>query len=280
MAVDRCKLMGEAKETVAALDAGGYAVAGGWVDLRPALEHMRSGTRLYTPADLDALPAQAGANPTRLAVTRETTLSAVKRLLAEDSPVAALNFASGSQAGGGFLAGAAAQEESLARASGLYASLRDVPAFYAPAHRNHHRYSDHLIFSPQVPVFRSEEGDWLPQPYSVDLLTAAAPNLRFLEGEALARAQQQVAPLLEARLLKIMKLFQARGCRRLVLGAWGCGAYRNDPVLVADLFAMLLEGPLAGAFEQVVFAVFAMPWEEGNLRAFQQRFAPSQPAGG
>lgn len=59
--------------------------------------------------------------------------------------------------------------------------------------------------------------------------------------------------------------------RTLVLGAWGCGAFRNDPMEAAGAFAAALSA-LSGAFERVVFAVYERGGEGPNLRAFRERF--------
>lgn len=59
----------------------------------------------------------------------------------------------------------------------------------------------------------------------------------------------------------------------LILGAWGCGAFGNQPASIARLFREELE-PFLGTFERVVFAVFtAKQGDAGNLTAFQEAFA-------
>ncbi|MPY67707.1 TIGR02452 family protein [Deinococcus sp. SDU3-2] len=278
--LDRSKLIRDAQSTVHALSQGGYEGPHGYVDLTLHLQRLEAGTRLYTPEQGRALHAltRPGAQRTRISVTRETTLAAARRLLRErPEPVAALNFASATSPGGGFLSGSAAQEESLCRASGLYASLTRHPEYYDLHVRAGDRlYSNHLMFAQDVPVFRAEEGTWLETPYHLDILTAAAPNLRGMDEDA----RQELLPLaqttLEQRAALLLAAFRHARCTRLVLGAWGCGAFRNDPVHVARTFHTLLTtGEHRGAFDEVVFAVFAMPWEETNLRAFQQVFTES-----
>ncbi len=107
-------------------------------------------------------------------MTNEASLAAARRL---GGLVGCLNFASAKNPGGGFRGGAEAQEESLARSSGLYRCLLEAPGFYA-FHRSQRDllYCDHMIFSPAVPVFRDEHGALLAQPYPVSFVTAAAPN--------------------------------------------------------------------------------------------------------
>jgi uncharacterized protein (TIGR02452 family) len=59
-----------------------------------------------------------------------------------------------------------------------------------------------------------------------------------------------------------------------VLGAWGCGVFRNDPEAVAEAFKSHLLSPrFMGAFDRVVFAIYARSEKEApNLKAFQQAF--------
>lgn len=275
--LDRQKLIRDAHDTVAALQAQAYDGPSGRVDLAPHLARTAAGTRLLTPAQLLATEAftQPGTLNTRITVTRETTLTAARRLLSEDSsPVSVLNFASATSLGGGFLTGSAAQEESLCRASALPAALGLHPEYYEMHQRQADRlYTDHLMFARNVAVFRDEDGQWLSQPHHLDVLTAAAPNLRGLGQEAFTRLFPEAQATIERRASLLLSLFREERCNRLVLGAWGCGAFRNDPLHVARTFRSLLTtGRHRGAFQEVVFAVFAMPWEETNLRAFQDTF--------
>ncbi|MFW8627916.1 TIGR02452 family protein [Deinococcus sp. ME38] len=277
-ALDRTKLIQDAHTTLAALSEQGYDGPRGRVDLSADLARLEAGTRLYTPEQLRATERllEAGPHDTLFTVTRETTLAAARRVLGErPGPVSVLNFASATSTGGGFLTGSAAQEESLCRASGLYASLNRHPEYYERYRSERDRlYSDHLMFAQDVPVFRDDDGTWLDRPYHMDVLTAAAPNLRGLDGTELDALRPQAQQAIERRASLVLTAFRHARCTRLVLGAWGCGAFRNDPHHVARTFHTLLTtGRHRGAFEEVVFAVFAMPWEETNLHAFEQTFA-------
>src|SRR5215831_6900224 len=247
-----------AEETLLILDRGWYDhPAAGRVRIADDLARSVAGTRLWTPeesrAALDSLGPAAAAAATRIEVTNESSLAAARRL---GDPVGCLNFASAKNPGGGFLGGAQAQEESLARSSGLYRCLLAAPGFYA-FHRAQGdlRYSDRAIFSPAVPVFRDDDGTLLADPQLVSFVTAAAPNAGAL-GPGHAHAAT-LPGVLSARAAKVLAVFWAGGLRRLVLGAWGCGVFRNPPDMVAAAFAGHL-GP-AGAFharfDHVVFAV-------------------------
>jgi uncharacterized protein (TIGR02452 family) len=265
-----------AGETVAILERGWYDHPSGRVTIADELARAVAGTRLWTPEDAAAALGQltlgAPATATRVEVTNEASLAAARRL---GGPVGCLNFASAKNPGGGFLGGAEAQEESLARSSGLYHCLLGVPGFYS-FHRSQRDplYSDHAIFSPEVPVFRDERGALLARPYPVSFVTAAAPNAGALApgypGAAL------LPEVLAARTARVLAVFWASGLRRLVLGAWGCGVFRNPPAFVAAAFAAQLgpSGAFGSRFEHVTFAVLDRAPGTPTLRAFADALDP------
>jgi uncharacterized protein (TIGR02452 family) len=262
------KLRTIAEETVAILDAGRYRGADGVdVDLAAGVAAAVAGTRLYAPADPLPGPAVAATKEPTVEVTNETTLAATRRL---GGDVAALNFASAKTPGGGFLSGAEAQEESLARSSALYACLRAVPEYYAHHRRERDlRYTDRVVYSPAVPVFRDDHGALLDRPYPVTFLTAAAPNLG-----AITRNQPQHAPTvpdtLRDRACRVLDIAAAHGHDRLVLGAWGCGVFRNDPEVVAGVFAEALRDDRR--FSYVLFAVLDRQPGTPTYAAFARAF--------
>lgn len=246
------RLRAIATQTVTIVEDGRYrSPAGHEVDLARGITAAVTGTRMYGPSDLASVPA-LGRVPPAIEVTGETSLQATRRL---GGRVACLVFASAKNPGGGFRTGAQAQEESIARASALHACLESVPEFYS-FHRQQGdlRYSDRVIYSPAVPVFRDDRGELLEEPYPVSFLTSAAPNLG-----AIARSQPgdaaTVPDVLATRAGRVLRIAAARGHRTLVLGAWGCGVFGNDPATVAAAFA----GQIAQAgtwFDRIVFSVY------------------------
>ncbi|RJS25057.1 TIGR02452 family protein [Corallococcus sp. H22C18031201] len=262
------------EETVRIARRGTYvALSGQEVSIRDAVSHAVQGTRLYRPGDFEslALPVAPGGGM-RIEVTPEKTGEAARRLVEmEGARVLALNFASARNPGGGFLGGAKAQEEDLARCSALYACLVTQPEYYdANRAAGTPLYTDHVIYSPDVPFFRNEALELLERPFGVSLMTAPAPNA----GQAL-RADAGVGPRLRevlfARALKVLQVAAHQGHRTLVLGAWGCGVFRNNPRDVAEAFAQGLRA-LPGRFERVVFAVYERGSGGPNQRAFRERF--------
>ncbi|MEH1124940.1 TIGR02452 family protein [Micromonospora sp. CPCC 206061] len=269
-AAARQRLRAVAAETMTIIHEGGYRAPGGaWVDIRDAVHQAVADTRLHLPDEAltaSGVPRKAP----RVEVTNETTLAAARRL---GPDTAALVFASARNPGGGFLTGARAQEEDIARASALHPCLETVPDFYHH-HRRHSdlRYSDRIIYSPGVPVFRDDHGALLDQPYRTALITAAAPNLR-----AVAQNQPELVDTIPAaighRAARVLKVAAAYGHRRLVLGAWGCGVFGNDPTVVARAFGDALRR--VGPFDHVVFAVLdrapGTPTHEAFIRAWEIR---------
>jgi uncharacterized protein (TIGR02452 family) len=101
----------------------------------------------------------------------------------------ALNFASATSPGGGFLSGARAQEECLARCSGLYACLADNPMYGFHRARRDALYSDYAVYSPDVPVFRSEDpaGTLLDEPWLCSFITGRLRHHRLVAGAQVHR---------------------------------------------------------------------------------------------
>ncbi|EDQ90589.1 uncharacterized protein MONBRDRAFT_24150 [Monosiga brevicollis MX1] len=235
----------------------------------------REQTQSYLP---DALPVPvsqpAAAGPTgRIEIRLGTTLSVTRQLHAEHPhlKMAALNFASAKNPGGGFLRGASAQEESLCRHSGLFVCIRDNPA-YGLARRDNRRalYHDFVIYSPAVPVYRDDvTGALLDEPYQVDFLTCPAINAGVARERGVT--PEEILEALTRRIDAVLSVAATQQVEILVLGAFGCGVFKNDPVDVAKVFADLLHHKYAGAFPHVVFGI---PSERNtsNLDAFVRHF--------
>jgi uncharacterized protein (TIGR02452 family) len=283
-------LKGIAEETVAIIERGSYETAAGpQVFLRAEIERAVRGTVLYRPAELDALldertrlaaGGEAARRP-RIELSAETTSAAGRRLVEveREGRVLALNFASARNPGGGFLRGAKAQEEDLARASALYPCLVAQREYYETNRAmSSLLYSDHIIYSPDVPFFRDDELALLERPFALSILTAPAPNA----GEELRRdpgAGPALSRALEARAGKLLAVAARHGHRCLVLGAWGCGVFRNDPREVAEVFARWLAHPaFAPVFERVLFAIYDRSAGRGVLGAFAARLGLPVPA--
>ncbi|WP_418960579.1 TIGR02452 family protein [Streptomyces tritici] len=271
------RLRALARETEDIVEAGRYrAPGGGWVSIEAELTAAVEGTRLYGPEPVAVTPDTD--RSTRFEVTGEGSLGAARRLAEADrgaDPVAVLNFASARNPGGGYLNGAQAQEEAVCRGSALYTTLLRVPAYYE--HHRAHRdafYTDRVILSPGVPVFRDDRDRLLDVPYTAGFLTSPAPNAGVIRRQTPELAER-IPDALAGRAERVLETAVAGGYRRLVLGAWGCGVFMNDPAVVAGVFRDLLtgEGRFAGHFDRVVFAVLDRTKDRTTLGAFRTAFA-------
>lgn len=224
-------------------------------------------SKLSIPPDA-VLPSgeQVGFGETMVQVTNETTLGAALRLVERGLRPLALNFANGVQPGGGFLDGARAQEEVLCRSSALWHTLIDDPMY--DEHRRRHEWdsTDWSILSPDVPVFRQDDGTELEHPWLLSFISCAAPY-------APAIGQPRTGDLLQKRIHRVLAIARACGYSALVLGAWGCGAFENDPRRTAVDFRQALEDEYSGAFSEVVFAITDWSPERRFLGPFRDVFA-------
>jgi uncharacterized protein (TIGR02452 family) len=268
-----------ARETLQILDAGYFLSPDGRrVDVEPAVTAATERTRLYTPEGASAALERINSAPSQLAtieVADETTQVAARRLVESESiaDLVLLNFASARNAGGGFINGAKAQEEDLCRCSGLYPCLISQRRYYE-ANRNNESaiYTDHLIYSPNVPWFRTRSRDQPDTLFLASVITAPASNAGVVLSRV-ADAIPEVEVALRRRAGLVLAVAADNGHRAVLLGAWGCGVFRNDPALVADAFGRWLESArFAGAFDRVVFAIYDRSREQTTLSAFRHRF--------
>jgi uncharacterized protein (TIGR02452 family) len=256
------------EEAVAISHEGGYDGPSGRVDISAQLAESVRLTRYYGPDHEHAHPKQ-GTYPTRFEVTNETTLSAHRRHQAKGLGVVSLNFASATHPGGGFLRGARAQEEYLCRSSGLYVAIKDCPMYAYHLAQGEHLYSDAMIYSPDVPVFRDDQHALLPSPYPASFITSAAPLARLLRDEDF----EHLHDLLYVRIKKILSVASSNGHDSLILGAWGCGAFGNDGNQMAGLFHQALSKDFAGCFKEVTFAIVDTTQERRFIGPFARRFS-------
>jgi uncharacterized protein (TIGR02452 family) len=208
---------------------------------------------------------------TRVQVTNETTLGASLRLVEKGLRPFALNFANGILPGGGFLSGARAQEEVLCRSSALYQTLVNDRLYEEHRKRERSDSTDWAIYSPDVPVFRKDDGTEIEYPWLLSFITCAAPY-------APAIGQPEAGDLLQKRIHRVLSIAKAFGYSVLVLGAWGCGAFANDPYRTANDFRQALENEFSGAFSDIVFAITDWSPERKFLGPFRDTFASEDDA--
>jgi uncharacterized protein (TIGR02452 family) len=273
MYMDR-KLAGRVgQETLNILRAGRYTNPEGQeVDLADDIADAVSGTRSYPPRSSVPGPVAKGL-ATRFEVTNEPTLTAARRLFDAGLEPVALNFASAKNPGGGFLGGARAQEESLARSSGLYLCLEGQQMYEHHRQRHDAMYTSWAIYSPAVPVFREDVGALLARPWYCAFVTCPAVNAGVVLSHDRHRGEEIRAEM-ERRVDRVLAVSAAHGHEALVLGAWGCGVFKNSPEVISELFRAALAERYAGVFSRVVFAILDSSEEERFIGPFRRRFAP------
>ena len=235
-----------------------------WIRTDPALSAAAAasaaGTVLYRAEDTPALPDFTPVH-TKRTVTPMRSFESARWLrgVYPDARIAVHNFASATHPGGGVVRGAAAQEECLCRCSTLYPAL-DTPELaekYYKFHQSRHdtRYTDAVIWTPDVRVIKTDElmPERLPVPehFAVDILTCAAPNLSWNKLEI---TEQELYALHVRRLRKLLTVAAAQGDEVLVLGAFGCGAFRNPPAVVSAAYRAVLP-EFEGRFLHIDFAI-------------------------
>ena len=257
------------QQTASIVAAGRYpAPSGRQVHLGHLVRVAVDRTIEFAPTDDLNLPS-LHRTPERIAVKNTDTFSAARTMAARR--VAVLNFASAKRPGGGWLSGARAQEESLARSSALVATLQGRGFYEVHQVQADPVYTDHVIYSPDVPVFRDHAGALLDAPWTVDVITAAAVNAKaLLERDASRRVEIDRA--MTGRIERVLQVAAHQGAEALVLGAWGCGAFRNDPEAMAARFRTALQGPFRGVFATVEFAIVDWSKDRRFLGPFARAF--------
>ena len=240
------------------------AKSGTLVDISKQLEFSNVNTKFY-PHTFEVPHVIVGATKHNITVTEETTNQAIHRLRTKypNVNVLALNFASAKEPGGGYLRGAIAQEEDICRGSSLYNNLLTQPDYY----RNNKNlrsplYTDGMIISKEILFFRDQNMDLLEVPITADVLTCPAPMAKICSGSQLLELEST----LDQRIHKMLHLAYEQGYHSLILGAWGCGAFGNDPILVSSLFNKHLK---KFKFVDVCFAIYDKANNQKVLKAFR-----------
>lgn len=214
----------------------------------------------------------------RVEVTGERSFEAAQRLHAElpQARIAVLNFADAFHPGGGVTWGSPAQEECLCRTSTLYPLLitKELDETFYAHHRTLGRAvaTDSVIYTSGVVVCKSDVDvpqrlpprNWL----TLDVMTCAAPDLQDATLPDAALFGYHVK-----RALHLLDVAAAEGATALVLGAFGCGVFRNDPAVVARAWHVALR-EFPRAFDRVTFAVWHRPGRTGNFDAFAAELGP------
>ena len=262
-----------AERTLRIIEEGMYAFEDEKIPVEQQIQHSVEQTVTIAPDAFDQLELEEGTGfSTSILFKNGTTIEA---LLEETSGVkiGVLNFASAKNPGGGFLGGASAQEESLARSSSLYASLiKDETMYSFNRGRSTYLYSDYMIYSPEVVFWMDDSGKALRTPVIADVITTPAPNKGAMIQNRRPEQIEELEKVFKIRMDKMLRLAASRKVECLILGAWGCGVFQNNPAEVAGYFQELLTGKYADNFRKVVFAVRDSSKNQAVYNAFSQAF--------
>ncbi len=278
--MNRSRRAAVAAETVEICQLGRYQINGQTIHIKNSVQHAVNSTVHYPTGSHDKVLEQSEqilatrSFDTQFELKNCTSLEAATELVSRESSghIACLNFASAKNPGGGFLNGSQAQEESLARASALYACIQPQQAHYQEGRScSTLLYTDSMLFSPAVPVFR-DDSDSLIEPYEVSFITSAAVNASRKNANP---KSGKIRKTMMRRFEKVLAISVIHGVDTLVLGAWGCGVFRNEPAVIADCFYdQLVESKLwRGAFKKVYFGVLDRRSGNKIFGEFERRFA-------
>lgn len=223
-------------------------------------------------------------NAAKVVISKKRSYEAAKEY--KDMRVAVHNFASASNPGGGVVRGSGAQEECLCRCSTLYFDL-DVKEMWDGFYNPHRAaadpiHNDDLIYTPDVIVFKTDtsnpklmpESEW----YKVDVVTCAAPNLKanptniFNPGDGNKQVivkDNELLAIHEKRLRRILDVAANNGAEAIILGAFGCGAFKNKPEVVALAAKNVIKDYLH-AFKVIEYAVYCSPRDDRNYKTFER----------
>lgn len=215
----------------------------------------------------------------KILVVPDSTFAAAQKNI-RYGKTAVLNFANPQYPGGGASKGAVAQEECLCRCSNLYLCLSAPNIFkdYYFYHKKYtnHLFSDRLIYTKDVVVFKdeSEVPALLPRDewFFVDVITCAAPYIAKINID-----NASLKSLFKSRIKNIFEAAIDNGVEVIILGAFGCGAFKNPPEVVAEAFHEVIdENGYADNFRKIVFAIKCNPNNTKNLDVFQEEFSKDE----
>lgn len=228
-------------------------------------------------------------NSAKVIVSKKRSLEAASYY--KNKNICVHNFASASNPGGGVVHGSSAQEEAICRCSTLYFTISrdEVYKEFHGRHRNmlkngemNSTYNDDCIYTPNVVVFKSDdespkllhEEEW----YSVNVITCAAPNLRERPSNemnpdsgstSIKLSDLELRSLHEKRVRRILDICKKEKADVVILGAFGCGAFKNNPKVVAEAMNNVIK-EYQYDFETIEFAIYCPPDNSNNYDAFNQ----------
>lgn len=251
------------EDTLLRIKEGGYQVKGKDIQVQKCTPQKS----IFYDKPLSPLSACNEQKQCAVTVVNGDCLEVAETLARAGHSPLVLNMASFRNPGGGVTEGSGAQEENLCRRSNLHTSLFQyvdyAPHFGVPRNPEFSYPLDMesgAIYTPDVTVFKGSEAAGYPllsQPYRVAVISVAAyRNPDLAQGNDELRLTEQYAELMKNKARVILRVAALNKHRTLVLSALGCGAYRNPPKHVAELFKTVIEEKeFEGYFDLITFAV-------------------------
>lgn len=255
-------------------------------NLKQAITDSIKATTFYRAEDYPSLPKRRF-KKTAISVVKRRTLDAAISMQRKhlELRIAVHNFASATNPGGGVKRGSRAQEEALCRCSTLYPVLNteeNWQRFYTVNRElADPLYDDACIYTPEITICKSDIDRPARLPRDkwdlVDVITIAAPNLRehpnniYNPGHAKAVqiTDEELFEIQETRLRHMFTVVAHHGAEIFVTGAFGCGAFKNNPEVVAQAYKKILP-EFDGFFKEIVFAIYCRPNEVVNFETFKR----------
>lgn len=263
-----------ANKTLEIIKNGFYEVNGKKVNIEKELRSSIENTITIAPEDWEPIlriPIDNMHN-TEISIKNCSTIEAIFQ--EKEGKIGVLNFASAKNPGGGFLGGASAQEESLARSSSLYESqIKDKKMYDFNRSQSSFLYSDYMIYSPDVLFWNDDNGNYFERPLIADVITSPAPNKGAMLQHNRKDEIENIDGVFKRRMDEVLAIAAKNKIEILILGAWGCGVFRNEPKEVAQLFKEIISEKYSGAFHKIVFAVYDTSEKKSNFKVFEDIFS-------
>jgi len=218
------------------------------------------------PIDNSHIPQRASSNGIRISVQ---DIDVITCALANPDCML-LNFASGFHPGGGYLRGSRAQEETICRCSTLYAQIDgNIMYDYSRKHDTTHSLcTDAVSVTTDTQLFRDKDYHFINDPVYIGIITAAAPNCKIRPGTI---DISKLAPAaMEQRIRRIVDVAVMFHYPVLLLGAFGCGAFHNNPYKTAASFKkVLVDENRAVYFDKIIFPI-PVAEDNTNFNVFKE----------
>lgn len=241
------------------------------MELSKQLEESMNNTLIINIDDIKSYKSEI-ITPINIVISNESSIDEALKQSSSGKSVMVLNFASAISPGGGVKNGSTAQEESLCRASGLYQCLVNQKSFY-----NYHRlhknylYNNVIIYSPNVPVIKDNEGNLLDKPNLISFITSPAVYAKY--ARMFFISDEKINSVMKERINKLIDFIIEKSPDCAILGAFGCGVFKNNPNSIATMFKEAIvsrSNELNSRNIKIVFAIYDKEKTGVNYRTFHK----------